>query len=78
LKHTHSAAKEKTMRQRKITTTTLGELIVALTDEVMPIIGDPSRLYRVVSFILSDLLARHQVRIPKRSPRKYPSYLAEE
>jgi len=66
------------MRQRKIIRTTLGELIVALTDEVMPIIRDPSVMYIVVSFILSDLLAHHQVRVPKRSRRKYQNYLAEE
>ena len=41
------------MRQREIIRTTLGELIVAVTDEVMPIIRDPSGLYRVVSYILS-------------------------
>jgi hypothetical protein len=67
------------MRQRKIIRTTLGELIVAVTDEVMPIVGDPSgRMYRVVSFILSDLLTHHQVRVPNRSRRKHPSHLAEE
>jgi hypothetical protein len=52
------------MRQRKIIRTTLGELIVAVTDEVMPITRDSSGLYLVVSFILSDLLTYHQVRIP--------------
>ena len=30
------------MRQRKIIRTTLGELILAVTDEVMPIIRNPS------------------------------------
>jgi hypothetical protein len=54
----------------------LGELIIAVTAEVMPTIRDSSSVYRVVSFILSDLLTYHQVRIPKRSRRKYPSYLA--
>jgi hypothetical protein len=44
----------------------LGELIVAVTDEVMPIIRDSSGLYRVVSYILSDLLAHHQVRVSKK------------
>jgi hypothetical protein len=42
------------MRQRKIVRTTLGELIVAVTDEVMPIMRNPSGAYKVVSFILSD------------------------
>ena len=55
-----------------------GELVVAVTDEVMPIIRDPSGLYRVVSLILSHLLTYHQVRVHKRSPRKHPGYLVEE
>ena len=58
------------MRQREIIRTTLGELIVAVTDEVMPIIRDPSGLYRVVSYILSDLLAHHQVRVSKQVQMK--------
>jgi hypothetical protein len=58
------------MRQREIIRTTLGELIVAVTDEVMPIIRDPSGLYRVVSYILSDLLAHHQVRVSKKVQMK--------
>jgi hypothetical protein len=73
-----SCVEQKNMRQRKVIKTTLGDLIVAVTDEVMPIIRDPSGLYRVVSFILSHLLTYHQVRVHKRSPRKYPGYLVEE
>jgi hypothetical protein len=69
---------EKNMRQRKVIKTTLGDLIVAVADEVIPIIRDPSGLYRVVSFILSHLLTYHQVRVHKRSPRKYQGYLVEE
>jgi hypothetical protein len=65
------------MRQRKIIRTTLGELIVAVTDEVMPIMRNPSGTYKVVSFILSDLLS-HQASVLKRSRRRYSSYLAEE
>jgi hypothetical protein len=53
----------------KLIKTTLGELIVAVTDEVMPIIRDPSRLYLVVSYILADLLAHRQVR-PRNRPRR--------
>jgi hypothetical protein len=64
--------------QRKIITTTLGELIVAVTDEVKPIIRDPLDLYGVVSCILSDLLSRQRVRVPKRSPEKYPDYFARQ
>jgi hypothetical protein len=37
------------MRQQKIIRTTLGELIVAVTDEVMPIMRNPSGAYKVVS-----------------------------
>jgi hypothetical protein len=66
------------MRQRKVIRTTLGELIVAVTDEVMPIIRDPSGLYMVVYYILNDVLARRDLGAHKRSRRKYPSYLAEE
>jgi hypothetical protein len=33
------------MRPRKIIRTTVGELIVVVTDEVMPFVRDPSRLY---------------------------------
>ena len=58
------------MRQQKIIRTTLGELIVAVTDEVMPIIRNPSGVYKVVSVILDDVLAHHQVRVHKRSRRK--------
>ena len=67
---------EKTM-QRKIITTTLGELIVAVTDEVKPIIRDPSDLYGVVSCILSDLLVRQRVPVPHRSAGKCPDYFAQ-
>ena len=53
------------MRQQKIITTTLGELILAVTDEVMPLVRDRWGMYMVVSCILSDLLARHRVRLQK-------------
>jgi hypothetical protein len=67
-----SRVEEQTTRQRKVIRTTLGELIVAVTDEVMPFVRDPSALYLVVSYILNDVLARHQLRVHKRSRRKYP------
>jgi hypothetical protein len=66
------------MRPRKIIRTTVGELIVAVTDEVVPIIRDRSAIYMVVSYILRDLLAQQRVRVHKRSRRKYPSHFAEE
>jgi hypothetical protein len=61
------------MRQRRVIRTTLGELIVAVTDEVVPIIRNPSGLYAVVSCILNDLFAHYQIRDHKRSRRKSAS-----
>jgi hypothetical protein len=65
------------MRQQKVIKTTLGELIVALTDEVMPFVRDPSALYKVVSWALNDVLARHRLRVQKASRQRYPSHLAK-
>jgi hypothetical protein len=65
------------MRQRKIITTTLGELVVAVTDEVIPFVDDPSSLYMVVSCILGDLVAHNHLRLRRRSRPKYPSYLGK-
>jgi hypothetical protein len=65
------------MRQRNVITTTLGELIVAVTDEVMPFVADPSSLYMVVSCILGDLVAHNHLRLRKRSRPRYPSYLGK-
>ena len=70
--------REENRAARKVIRTTLGELVVAVTDEVMPVIRDPSDLYMVVSFILADLLAHHQVYVYKRLRRKYRNYWAEE
>ena len=53
----------------KVITTTLGDLIAAVTEEVMPIIRDSSRPYLVVSYILADLLAYRQVRPHNRLQR---------
>jgi hypothetical protein len=64
------------MRQRKVISTTLGELIVAVTDEVLPFVHDPSSLYTVVSYILSDLLANPHLGVHQRSRRKYSANLA--
>ena len=61
------------MRQRKVIQTTLGDLIVAVTDEVMPIIRDPADAYVVVSWVLNDVLTRQRVQDHKRSRRKYQS-----
>jgi len=69
---------KKTVRQRKVIRTTLGDLIAAVTDEVKPFVREPSGVYTVVSFILNDLLARHRHRSHKRSLRKYSSYFAQQ
>ena len=61
------------MRQRKVIRTTLGELIVAVTDEVRPFVHDPSDLYIATSFVLNDLLAHDQVHVPKQSRRIHSS-----
>jgi hypothetical protein len=58
------------MRQRKVIRTTLGDLIVAVTDEVMPIIRDPAGAYVVVSWVLNDVLTHQRLRDHKRSRRK--------
>ena len=42
----------KTIRQQKVIRTTLGDLIAAVTDEVKPLVRDPSGLYMVVSYII--------------------------
>jgi hypothetical protein len=68
---------QKTMRRQKVIKTTLGELIAALTDEIMPFVRDPSVLYKVVSWALNDVLARHPLLVQKQSRRRYPSHLAK-
>jgi hypothetical protein len=61
------------MRQRRVIETTLGDLIVAVADEVMPIIRDPAGAYVVVSWVLNDVLTRQRVRDHKQLRRKYRS-----
>jgi hypothetical protein len=68
---------QKAMRRQKVIKTTVGELIVAVTDEVMPFVGNPSVLNKVVCWILNDVLARHRLRVPSASRRRYPSQLAK-
>ncbi|MGH8607995.1 MAG: hypothetical protein ACREX9_11410 [Gammaproteobacteria bacterium] len=76
-RHPLGSREEQTTRQRRVIRTTLGELIVAVSDEVMPFVREPSTLYLVVSSIVNDVLARHHVRVHKWSRRKYPRYLAK-
>jgi hypothetical protein len=57
------------MRQGKVIKTTLGDLIAAVTDEVRPFVNDPLDLYIATSFVLNDLLAHHELPVPKQSRR---------
>ena len=60
------------MREKKQIDTTLGELIVAVTDEVMPIAGNRANANALASLILNDLFATRRVRLrrhPKGDPR---------
>ena len=61
---------EKNMRQRKIVRTTLGDLIVAVTDEVTPIIRDRASAYVVVSWLINDILTHQHLRADKLSRTK--------
>lgn len=57
------------MRPKAIKTT-LGDLIVAVTDEARPFV-DPSNLYAVVSCVLEDLQVHRQLRFYDRPHRKH-------
>lgn len=57
------------MRHKKVIRTTLGELIVAVTDEVRPFVNDTADLYIATSSVLNDLLAHHQLPGAKKSRR---------
>ena len=58
------------MRKREVIRTTLGELIVAVTDEVMPFIRDPLGRNMAVACIVTDVLAHNHVRDHISSRRK--------
>lgn len=53
------------MRTKKTIDTTLGDLIAAVTDEVMPIAGSQANANALVSYILNDLIVARRVRIKK-------------
>lgn len=55
------------MRGKKPIDTTLGELIAAVTDEVMPLAGNQANADALVSYILNDLFVAKRVRLRKRS-----------
>ncbi len=58
------------MGQRKVIKTTSGDLIVAVTDEVMPVIRNSVSAHMVVSWVISDVLTRQRQRDHERSRRK--------
>jgi len=51
----------------------LGDLIAAVTDEVMPILRDPAGAYMVVSWVVNDVLTRQIPRDRKQLRPKYQS-----
>jgi hypothetical protein len=58
------------MHAKKHIDTTLGDLIAAVTDEVMPIAGNQANADALVSYILNDLLIARRVRMKRRLPLK--------
>jgi hypothetical protein len=60
------------MRPRRIIRTTLGDLIISLTDQVAPLVSDRSGVYSVVGFLLSDLLTRHRMPADAKIPAQVP------
>jgi hypothetical protein len=55
------------MRTRRSINTTLGELIAAVTDEVMPLAENQANADALVSYIVNDLLIAKRVRLKKRT-----------
>ena len=57
------------MRRRKIIETTLGDLIDAVTDEVVTFTRNSTESYIVVSYIVAGILDRQRVRRLEHSKR---------
>ena len=57
------------MRVKKRINTTLGDLIAAVTDEVMPIAGSQANADALVSLIVNDMLIAKRVKLRKQSFR---------
>ena len=55
------------MRMKKRINTTLGDLIAAVTDEVMPIAGNQANADALVSYILNDLLRARKAKLANRA-----------
>ena len=54
------------MNGSKTIETTLGDLIVALTEETVPAVSDKRDRYRVVSYIVTDLFRKKHVTFKRR------------
>jgi hypothetical protein len=52
---------------RKRIDTTLGELIAAVTDEVMPFAGNQANADALVSYIVNDLLEARRIKLRRRA-----------
>lgn len=65
------------MQQPKVIRTTLGDLVVAVTDEVMRFVEDPSSLYPAVSAVLDDVLTRQRRRSRKQYRRASRHHFAK-
>ena len=53
------------IKQHRVIKTTLGELVVAVTDEVMTLVRELSALYPLVSYIFNDVIARRRRPVPR-------------
>jgi hypothetical protein len=49
--------------------TTLGDLIVALTEETHRFVSDEQETYELVAYLLSERLTRRATSLPNRAPR---------
>jgi hypothetical protein len=58
----------------KVLKTTLGELVVAVTDQVAPYVSDPAAVYLVVECILSEMVASERLRFRGSSPPRSRVY----
>lgn len=57
------------MRRKGRVETTLGNLIVLLTEEAAPLVRDPEKTYHYVSYVLNDLIRRRVVQFKARKKR---------
>jgi hypothetical protein len=58
-----------TMRRKGRIETTLGNLILLLTEEAAPFVREPEKTYRYVSYVLNDLIRRGVVQFKGRKKR---------